>query len=46
MKALPLIMAGAVLLALSHHAGLRFNVTPSMPVGLYRLVEGLSLIHI
>lgn len=41
MKALPLIMAGAVLLALSHHAGLRFNVTPSMPVGLYRLVEGL-----
>lgn len=39
MKALPLIMI--VLLALSYHAGLRFNVTPSMPVGLYRLVEGL-----
>lgn len=39
MKALPLIMAGAVLLA--QFSGLRFNVTPSMPVGLYRLVGEL-----
>lgn len=42
MKALLLAVAGVFLLAhVLYRAGLRCNVTPSMPVGLYRLVEGL-----
>ncbi len=41
MKAVLLTAASVVLLVFSYRAGLRFNFTPSMPVGLYRLVEGL-----
>lgn len=41
MKALPVVFAAFfLLLPLLHRAGLRFNPTPSLPKGIYRVVPG------
>jgi len=41
MKILAVIIALAASLALAHEQGFRLNVTPSLPLGLYRLTDGL-----
>lgn len=41
MKALPAVVAAFfLLLPLLHRAGLRFNPTPSLPKGIYRIIPG------